>query len=378
MERNPYYPPGLLNVYRAPIDVLPTAVVGSGNIDDYLPDAAELGLFAAGLAALAWCAEVAYAPELYLVGGLLIVANYLLIYGSRHLPGDDHWVLKVERYHLFPQLGLTLILAPAVAAVLRPLDRRPAAAMAMVTVASLILLGLHERPLRSLAQFYRFGDQQRTLAALDRLAEICRQQRIPREAAVQALDPVRRRWFPADMRSVIGMIPETASGPSTIGDGARPLILAALAPDDREALCGGMDVSPYLRPAASMTDAPASTTDGVLTGLTGVTRLDAGTYRSTTQGSFLEYQFEPAKTPPRAIALRVDTTQLHSPLTVSWTDDPRGWSALHSVSWRSPASDPQAAAVLPLESLPHWNKARITPSGSSSAKPEPSLSVPRS
>ena len=164
-----------------------------------------------------------------------------------------------------------------------------------------------------------------------------------------------------DDRSIIGMIPETASGPSPPGDQARPTLLAALDPGDREALCGGMDVSPYLlRPAAAIADGPSKSTAGVLSLLFGISPLDAGTYRSSTQGSFLEYHFEPADTPPRAISLRVDTSRLREPLTVSWTDDPLRWSALRSVSLRSTGTGPQAAAVLPLDRLPHWKNDRIT------------------
>ncbi len=178
MQQNPYHPQGLLNVYRAPIDVLLPAIAGWRNIDGILPDAAVLGLFAAGLAAIAWAARRSPDPRSYVVGAFLILADYFLIYGSRYLPGDERWVLGVERYHLLPQLGLTLILAPALAMMVRRLDRRPVAGLLAATSAALILLALHSGTLTTLSRFYRFPDQARTLAALDRLTAACRANRI--------------------------------------------------------------------------------------------------------------------------------------------------------------------------------------------------------
>ncbi len=358
MQQNPYHPPGLLNVYRAPIDVLLPAFAGWRNIDRILPDAAELGLFAAGLAAIAWWARRSADPRPLVVGAFLILADYSLIYGSRHLPGDDHWVLGVERYHLFPQLGLTLILAPAMATMVRPLDRRPIAALLAATSAALILLALHADNLTTLARFYRFPDQARTLAALDRLTDVCRAKGITRHQALQAFDPIRRKWFPADRPEIIGMIPETASVETMPEARVRPTILSALDPVDIEAICGGMDATPYLRPADPYDE--RSSMAGVLTEASGMSRVDGETYRSAGEGSFLEYRFRSPDPAARALRLEVDTTRLRAPIRVCWAGDDGRWTVMRSFRWRGAGGKANAAAVLPLEYIPHWDKGCVT------------------
>jgi hypothetical protein len=361
MEQNPYHPPGLLNVYRAPIDVLLPAVAGWRNIDRALPDAAVLGLFIAGLAAIAWYARKSADPRPLVGGAFLILADYFLIYGSRHLPGDDHWVLGVERYHLFPQLGLTLILAPAPAVVLRRLDRRPVFGMLAVTCVALILLALHAGSFEILARFYRFPDQARTLAALDRLADICRDRRITRHQALRAFDPIRRKWFPADRPEVIGMIPEAAADETMPDDRVRPTILAALDVADIEALCGGMDATPYLRPAGPADERSSVTTAGVLAASSGIRPegVPGETYRSTGEGSFLEYRFRSPDPAARALWLAADTTRLRGPISVFWAGEDGRWSVMSSVRWRG-AGGTAKAAMLPLDRVPHWNKGRVT------------------
>ena len=344
LKQNPYHLPGLLNVYRAPIDVLLPAIAGWRNIDRILPDTVELGLFAAGLAAIAWWSRQSADPRPLVVGAFLILADYSLIYGSRHQPGDDHWVLGVERYHLFPQLGLTLILAPALATMIRPLDRRPVAGLLAATSAALILLALHADALTTLARFYRFPDQARTLAALDRLTDVCRANGITRHQALRAFDPIRRKWFPADRPEAIGMIPETASVETMPDAMVRPTILSALDPADIKALCGGMDATPYLRPPD---DDERSSTAGLLTSASGMSPVDDGTYRSTGEGSFLEYRFGSPDPAARTLRLDVDTTRLRGPISVCWAGDDGRWTVMRSCPmarrwWRrrAPAGSP--------------------------------------
>jgi hypothetical protein len=358
MHQNPYYLPGLLNVYRAPIDVLLPAVVGWRNIDGLLPDAIELGLFAVGLAAIAWSARRSADPRPLVVGAFLILAGYVLIYGSRHLPGDDHWVLGVERYHLFPQLGLTLILASALASLSRRLDRRPVAGILVVSCSALLLLLVRADTLTTLSRFYRFPDQPRTLAALDRLAHVCRANGITRHQALRAFDPIRRKWFPAARPEVIGMIPETASVETMPDVRVRPTILSALDPLDIEALCGGMDATPYLRPTAREEARWPHSTAGELATTSGMTRLEDRTYRAAADGSFLEYRFRSPEPAARALRLAVDTARLHGPISFYWAGEEGRWTVMRSVRWRSVGG--MAGDVLALDRLPHWDKACVT------------------
>ncbi len=362
MQENPYRPIGLLNVYRAPIDVLLPAVAGWRNIDGILPDLVVLALFAAGLAAVAWGVARSRDPRPFVVGAFLILANYGLIYGARYLPGDDRWVLGVERYHLFPQLGLTLILAAAMVGWLRPLDGGPIARLIAADALALILLALHAGPLLTLAAFYRFPDQPRTLAAIDRLADVCRREGITRIQALAAFDPIRRKWYPADRHEVIAMMPETARVATMPYDHVRPTILSRLDPRDIEALCGGMDATPYLVPADAAKGPQPPSSVAELVASSGMRRLEDGTYRSSGEGSYLEYRFAAPVPSARALELAIDATKtkLSGPIRVSWAGEEGRWTVMRSVRWRSAGGQPQRDSLLPLDRLPHWDRSRVT------------------
>ena len=66
-------------------------------------------------------------------------------------------------------------------------------------------------------RFFRYPEQGRTLAALDRLAETCRARGITREQAIHALDPVLTRWFPYENFNVLDLLPQTVPAPVACG-----------------------------------------------------------------------------------------------------------------------------------------------------------------
>ena len=84
-----------------------------GIIDLSLPFGMDVafGVILVLVAALVWAWRSRQRP-LILGGLLLIVGGYGLTYPFRTVHGP-HWILEVQRYHLFPQLGLVLLLAPA-------------------------------------------------------------------------------------------------------------------------------------------------------------------------------------------------------------------------------------------------------------------------
>ncbi|MHB1560488.1 MAG: hypothetical protein ACYC61_23800, partial [Isosphaeraceae bacterium] len=360
LHENPYRPIGLLNVYRAPIDVLLPALAGWRNIDGVLPELVVLALFVAGLGAVVRVASRSRHRRILVVGAFLILANYGLIYGSRYLPGDDRWVLRVERYHVLPHLGLTLILAAVIAPALRRLDRRPLAGTGAALGLAVVLLALHANPLSTLAAFYRFPDQARTLAAIDRLTETCRPLGITRAQALRSFDPIRRKWYPADRHEVIAMMPETARSADMPDDQVRPALLTALDPRDIEALCGGMDATPYLVDASSGGPRPAPAASAVLAGLSGVTRVEGETFRASGEGSYLEYRFESPVPDARALELAIDATSLNGPIRVSWAGEEGRWTVMRSVRWRGAKGRAHSASLLPLDRLPHWQGSSIT------------------
>ncbi len=358
LHENPYRPIGLLNVYRAPIDVLLPALAGWRNIDGVLPEIVVLALFVAGLGAVAWGAARSRHRRILVVGAFLILANYGLIYGARYLPGDDRWVLRVERYHLLPQLGLTLILAAALAPALRRLDRRPLAGPGAALGMAVVLLALHSNPLSSLAAFYRFPDQPSTLGAIDRLTETCRRLGITRAQALRSFDPIRRKWYPADRHEVIAMMPETARSSTLSDDAVRPALLAALDPRDIEALCGGMDATPYLVEAEA--GGRRTGTAAALIGLSGVTRVEGASFRASGEGSYLEFRFDAPVADARALELAIDATSLSGPIRVSWAGEEGRWTVMRSVRWRGAGGRAHSDSLLPLDRVPHWQGSSIT------------------
>ncbi len=84
------------------------------------------------------------------------------------------------------------------------------------------------------------------------------------------------------------MIPETAAGKTLADAQVRPAIVSALDHSDIEAICGGMDATPYLRPAGPNDE---RSTAGELVKVSGLILVQGQTYRSTREGSFLEYRF---------------------------------------------------------------------------------------
>ena len=127
-----------------PADVLVPALFGVRNLDNRLPKGIALGLGALGLTAASALARRRESRPLVLGALAMIVGGYALTYAVRSAP-NPHWVLEVQRYHLFPQAGLALLIAAA----LRPwrgwLDAKPTRTLAFATaVAALLWVAHHD------------------------------------------------------------------------------------------------------------------------------------------------------------------------------------------------------------------------------------------
>ena len=110
----------------APIDVLFPGLIGMPNIDSLLaPLGIDIALFGLGLAAILVCSWSSPRRSVMLGGLVLILGGYGVTYCVRTVHGP-HWILHVERYHLFPQLGFSLLLAAALRPWLSRFDSRPA------------------------------------------------------------------------------------------------------------------------------------------------------------------------------------------------------------------------------------------------------------
>ena len=168
LERNIDLTIGLASIARAPIDVLMPGLFGLGNMDHLLGGGADLLLAGVALVGtLGWARSSRHRP-LILCGLMMMIGGYALTYCVRTVHGP-HWILMVQRYHLFPQLGLVLVLAPALRPALARFDARAGLALRAATLVALGLLLVHRADLKSEAKLYRFPDQGATLSAMERL-----------------------------------------------------------------------------------------------------------------------------------------------------------------------------------------------------------------
>jgi hypothetical protein len=357
---------GLPSIARAPIDVLIPGLAGVTDLDVLLaPSGIDLVLFGlalAGVLAWVWVGTGAGSRRPAIVGGLvLILGGYGLIYCVRTADGP-YWILRVERYHLFPQLGLSLIIAAALRPWLSRFDPRPVTGLMLAIALALVLLLAHRGEFQRKTKRYRFPDQIGTLAALDDLRAICTEHRITRGQALAALDPIRTRWYNRGENALV-MLAATVDRPGLPDALVRPTLLAALTPAQREALCGGMDASPYLRP----TGAPeaAAVAVGQLTDAWNFRKTGAeGHYVSEGRPSYLEYQWTGCQgvSPDRARAsarfLCITTSAVQDKaMEVWWSDGAGRWSQTRSVRWKPDPAQPEQPLALPLDRLPHWNPA---------------------
>lgn len=355
MHQNADFRLGLASVARAPIDVLLPGLVGLPNIDARLPRGLDLALAAVGLAGLlAWSIRSRFRP-LILGGLVLIVGGYGLTYCVRTVHGP-HWILEVQRYHLFPQLGLALVLGPALVPVLRRFDGRPVRALAVATALAVVLGMLHAPEFRTRARYYRFPEQPRTLAALERLATTCRDAGITREQALAALDPIRTRWFDHDFNALTMLAP-TVPAPRLPDNRVRSILLGSLSDSEREALCGGMDASPHLRPAAELGATTPLTVGRLVQSFRVRSAGPEGHYVAAGRPSYLEFEISNLKfqtsEPPRALCVPGGGS-----LEIWWADESGKWSETRSVRWRTdPARSPEDWSI-PIDRLPHWGPDR--------------------
>lgn len=357
--RNVHLRAGLIATARAPIDDLLPGLLGLRPIGQRFGPNLSLGLSFLGiLGALLW-ARRSRQRALILGGLFLILGGYGITFCARGDGGGES-VLVAQRYHLFPQLGLALMLAPAVMVGLRRLATQSRTGLLVVGALAAFLALAHAPMLKARGRYYRHPDQARTLAALDRLALICGDLRIARTQALAVLDPIQPRWSPPNSNA-LEMLAGSETPAKYTNPQARVLLLAALTPGEREALCGGMDASPYLRPIASRDDqGPASS--GHLKGTYRVTAVGAGRWLTTGWPSFLEFDL-PAigessdpPTPIRAIGLPIDMPG--ASVEVWWRGDHDRWSETRSVHCRLEPSQTGRGWALPTDRLPHWRPAR--------------------
>jgi hypothetical protein len=344
---------GLCAACRAPFEVLLPGLLGIRLDKSGLPLALILVLLIAGLLGVIWWARRSSCRHLIVCGVGLIVGGYGLTYLVRGHYGP-YWLLQVERYHLFPQAGLTLIVVAALHVWLKRADRRPDLTSCTLIGLAALLLAVHARGLRDRAQRYRFPEQQRTLAAFDRLNQTCREIGITRCQALAALDPIRTRWYPNE-NNALAMLPASVKSAVVPDASVRTMLLAALSQTDLEALYGGMDASPYLSPASDFVvshQAPLAV--GQLVASFGVRpQGTTGQYLSAGGSAYLEFKLaSEAGGPGRVLCISGGAST--RPWEIWWTDARGRWDESRSARLKIGANRPELDWAIPLERLPHW------------------------
>ncbi len=342
------------NVATVPSAVLLPGQFGLPNLAGYVPGAALMA--ATGvllLACLAWARRSPGNRPAILGGVWLIAGGYALTIGLRSYAGSPMTLIN-ERYQLFPQLGLVLMMA----VILRPWLARfdgnaRASALAGLAVA-VVVLTLQGRALQKISTTYRWDEQAGTLAAMEHLAEVGRDRGITRGQIVAALDPVRKRWFNHEGNALM-MLPITTPEPRMPEEQVRSTLLASLSAEQREAIYGGVNVARYLQPSGD----PAGTST-VARG-----RLDrkfevkpAGPDRWVAGGwaSFLEFDL-PADARERDEAHRL-ALKVQGPVEVWWSYGDGKWSEGRSVRWWPSDTEEATEWALPLDRLPHWDRSK--------------------
>ena len=281
---------------------------------------------------------------------------------------DQIDAVHIRRYQLFPQLGLVLLLVPALRRWLRRLGPGPLARGAAVLVLAVALLALNLPAFRPRSARYDYPDQAPTLAAVERLAALARSEGIGRAQVLDALDPARPAWFPfAAFDFLAFLLPETADPPSCPPERVRPILLSGLSTADLGLLCGGMDATRQLIAVADTSGHPMAAI-GRPTRRLGL-RPAGGPDRFEVlgPGAGLEFDLGPVGDGSAAF-LGLPTGPEPVALELWWSDRAGGWSRTRSVRWTAPASANVRAWAVPLGSIPHFDPAearrvRVFPRG---------------
>jgi hypothetical protein len=349
---------------QAPWDRLILGLLGVRDADLWLPTGLNLAISSLGLfGAILWARRNPHRG--LIAGGLwLIFGGYLLTYCFRFEHGS-HWLLKVGRFHLFPQLGLSLVIAPALLPWLSHYDRRPAAGLVVATGLAVALLAIHLRPIEAMARGYRFPEQRQTLAALEHLGAICRTERVTRDQCIAALDPVWAHWFQGDFNG-LAMLPPSVPVPGRPDPQIRAILLAKLTGSEREALWGGMDVTRHLRPAEELAEVhPECVAWGRLVETSNahyasaLSRDGMRCYHMTGWPTHLDFELTaerssrtPGSDPPRLLCVPCGPSP--EPVEIWWAGPGDLWSPTRCVRLRIDPKEPPRDWAIPLDCLPHW------------------------
>ncbi len=326
-----------------------------------VPYAASAGFLAVGLAwVVVRVVRGNAADRRWLaIGAFLVGVGYSLIYCFRTwLVGVDS-VLTVQRYHLFPCLGMVLIVTVGLAPMLKRLDARPIAAPAALLALAMALVIVNRPGMSANLGYFRMQpDQGPVLAMMDHLAEAASSRKISRDEVLHAFEPLEPRWTLAGWNA-LRMLPQTAhaSGSPKLGDArVRRELLGSLSAREQAWLMADRNVSPLLERGG---DRPIAT-GSQLVGSLRLHPLDRPEhYLSDGWPSYLEFQFPPGQPSPRALSL--PGLPPGKTLELWWSEGDREWTPQDRVVIRVEQSEAAERSdwVLPLDRLPQLEAGKL-------------------
>jgi hypothetical protein len=347
---------GAILALEAPMARLVPGTLAATGLDLFLPGQLILACSLVVLVEVVTKAARERRIDVAAVGLGFILGGYLLSYPFRydHLP---HWLFAVERFHLYPLVGLIFLIAMSARRWLSRFDGSAIASLAAADVAVAVLLLIHAGRHEQQATIYRHPGQQDTLAALVRVGALCEQLGVSRHQCLAALDPVWSYWFQQEFNG-LWLVPEFGVGPARTDAEVRTLILGRLSLADRQALWGGMDASPLAMMADEAEGQPLQTvSQGHFASAHHCEpcRGDSSlpTYRMTGWPALLEYRMGPqsGKDSPRYLCLPTGSTK--KPVEVSWRGEGEDWSQARSLRFQPDPSISAREWLIPLDRLPH-------------------------
>jgi len=365
IQRDSHIAWGLLTALRAPTAHLLPGTFGFHDVDLLLSPGLNLALTGLGLIAIIPWATRSPQRGLIVAALGLILGGYALTYPFRNHDGA-HWLFKIERYHLFPQVGLVALIALGARRWLSRFDQHPLEGLVGAIGLAVLLLAIHLGRIENLVRTYSFPEQRGTLAALEHLGVICRARNVAQQQCIAALAPVWAHWFQPEYNG-LWMVPAPTQVSGRPDPKVHQFLLEQLTAAEREALWGGMDVSRYLRSAEDLVGAhPECVAVGRLVETDNAhdVQLPLGMgmrqYTMTGWPAHLEFEFSPPGSSkgagtscPRFLCLPCGPSP--KPLEIWWANRGERWSPSRCVRFRPDPQQPPREWALPLDRIPHWD-----------------------
>ncbi len=342
---------------EAPSLTLLPALFGIRDLDHVVPPVWALATTGGlGVSLLVWSWR-SRDRAVILLGGFFILGAYLLIFPFRTADGQAI-MLRTARYHLFPQLGLAMLLGVAL--------RRPVQGVRGPEISLAVCLGLlavHLPQQFAENSLYDYPNQAHTLSALERVRAICLAEGITDRQALTVLEPIQPRWMPftipgADTARLIGKIDSAKPVPDRE---VRGKLFAALSEKDREGLFGEMDAGRYFVASLALN---ADARLAIVARPVAAEHLEptGPDNEFTAQGwpSDMEFTLDaPSEQIETARELVLPVNAPDGGVEVWWDDGHDRWTPGRSVHWTVESRPTGVVWALPLDRLPHWDGTQV-------------------